>query len=66
VHSSYATAVLPSLLIDSRLHHRVLVVAAILAFGAIVALTLFRSGPLTQPGQPQPADPALSAALDDR
>jgi predicted MFS family arabinose efflux permease len=40
--------------------------AAILAFGAIVALTLFRNGPLTQPGQPQPAGPALSAALDDR
>jgi hypothetical protein len=28
--------------------------AAILAFGAIVALTLFRSGPLTQPGQLPP------------
>jgi len=40
--------------------------AAILAFGAIVALALFRNGPLTQPGQPQPAGPALSAALDDR
>jgi EmrB/QacA subfamily drug resistance transporter len=34
--------------------------AAILAFGAIVALTLFRNGPLTQPGQPPPADPALA------
>jgi tellurite resistance protein TehA-like permease len=32
--------------------------AAILAFGAIVALTLFRNGPLTQPGQPPPAGPA--------
>src|SRR5215470_7796691 len=32
--------------------------AAILTFGAIVALTLFRNGPLTQPGQPQPAGPA--------
>jgi EmrB/QacA subfamily drug resistance transporter len=29
--------------------------AAILAFGAVVALTLFRSGPLTQPGQLPPA-----------
>ncbi|HKQ02775.1 MAG TPA: DHA2 family efflux MFS transporter permease subunit [Actinomycetes bacterium] len=29
--------------------------AAILAFGAIVALALFRSGPLTQPGQLPPA-----------
>src|SRR5262249_48244297 len=32
--------------------------AAILTCGAIVALTLFRNGPLTQPGQPQPAGPA--------
>src|SRR5437763_1582440 len=32
--------------------------AAILAFGAIVALTLFRNGPLTQPSQPQPVGPA--------
>jgi EmrB/QacA subfamily drug resistance transporter len=32
--------------------------AAILTFGAIVALTLFRNGPLTQPGQPEPASPA--------
>ena len=31
--------------------------AAILAFGAIVALTLFRNGPLTRYGQ-QPAGPA--------
>ena len=32
--------------------------AAILTCGAIVALVLFRNGPLTQPGQPQPAGPA--------
>jgi hypothetical protein len=32
--------------------------AAILACGAIVALVLFRNGPLTQPGQPQPVGPA--------
>jgi hypothetical protein len=42
--------------------------AAILTGGAIVAVTLFRSGPLTQPGQPQPAGPAraagTSAAVD--
>jgi len=35
--------------------------AAILTGGAIVAATLFRSGPLTQPGQPQPAGPARAA-----
>ena len=36
--------------------------AAILTGGAIVALTLFRNGPLTRPGQqPQPADPAHAA-----
>jgi hypothetical protein len=40
--------------------------AAILTAGAIAAAILFRSGPLTQPGQPQPAGPELSAALDDR
>jgi EmrB/QacA subfamily drug resistance transporter len=40
--------------------------AAILTAGAIAAVILFRSGPLTQPGQPQPAGPELSAALDDR
>jgi hypothetical protein len=28
---------------------------AILTCGAVVAVTLFRNGPLTQPGQPQPA-----------
>jgi len=42
--------------------------AAILTFGAIVALTLFRNGPLTQPGQPQPAGPVqatgTAAAVD--
>jgi NADH:ubiquinone oxidoreductase subunit 6 (subunit J) len=32
--------------------------AAILTCGAIIAVTLFRNGPLTQPGQPQPAGPA--------
>jgi predicted MFS family arabinose efflux permease len=36
--------------------------AAILTFGAIVALTLFRNGPLTQPGQPPPAGPAHATA----
>jgi len=37
--------------------------AAILTCGAIVALVLFRSGPLTQPGQqPQPGDPALATS----
>jgi hypothetical protein len=35
-----------------------MVCAAILTFDAIVALTLFRNGPLTQPSQPQPASPA--------
>jgi hypothetical protein len=35
--------------------------AAILTFGAIVAVTLFRNGPLTQPGQPQPAGLARAA-----
>jgi len=42
--------------------------AAILTGGAIVAVTLFRSGPLTLPGQPQPVGPAhaagTSAAVD--
>jgi EmrB/QacA subfamily drug resistance transporter len=32
--------------------------AAILTLGAIVAATLFRNGPLTQPGQPPPTSPA--------
>jgi NADH:ubiquinone oxidoreductase subunit 6 (subunit J) len=39
--------------------------AAILAFGAIVALTLFRSGPLTQPAGPAHATGTLTAADQD-
>jgi hypothetical protein len=42
--------------------------AAILTFGAIIALTLFRNGPLTQPGQPPPTGAAhatgTSTAVD--
>ena len=36
--------------------------AAIITFGAIVTLTLFRNGPLTQPGQPPPAGPGRAPA----
>jgi EmrB/QacA subfamily drug resistance transporter len=39
--------------------------AAILAFGAIVALTLFRSGPLTRPAGPAHATGTLTAADQD-
>ena len=35
--------------------------AAILTCGAIVAVALFRNGPLTQPGQAQPAGPVRAA-----
>jgi hypothetical protein len=35
--------------------------AAILTGGAIVAVTLFRSGPLTRPGQPEHVPPAPAA-----
>jgi hypothetical protein len=34
--------------------------AAILTGGAIVAVTLFRSGPLTRPGQPPQVQPGLA------
>jgi hypothetical protein len=36
--------------------------AAILTGGAIIAVTLFRSGPLTRPGQPQQVQPAPAAS----
>jgi hypothetical protein len=39
--------------------------AAILAFGAIVAVTLFRNGPLTQPAGPADATGTSTAADQD-
>jgi hypothetical protein len=40
--------------------------AAILTGGAIIAVILFRSGPLTRPGQPQQqAQPSPATAVPD-
>jgi hypothetical protein len=39
--------------------------AAILTGGAIIAVILFRSGPLTRPGQPQPVKTGPATAVSD-
>ena len=46
---------------DPRLQHRFWWSAAILAGGAIVAVMLFRSGPLARPGQPRQFQPSPDA-----
>ena len=46
---------------DPRLQHRFWWSAAILTGGAIVAVMLFRSGPLARPGQPRQFQPSPDA-----